>query len=303
MSTFRVTQRMMSHQAFGGLQASLSRLAKVQEQLSTGRTINRPSDDPTGATTAMRVRSSLAETKQYVRNAEDAKGWLDQADSTLSSMTDQVRRARDLALQGANQGAMGPAAREALAVEVDQIRAGLISSANAQYLDRPIFGGVTTGRVAYTPAGTVADAAALGTGTGVVRTIAGGAQVRVDVEGPDVFGDDSANDSVFNHLAALSTALRAGDSVGINTAIGALTADEKRIVNAQADIGARANRVENARSIATYSELTLTNALSEVENVDLAKAAVDLELQEVAYQAALGATSRVIRPSLLDFLR
>src|SRR6478609_10473603 len=101
-----MTQSMMSHQAMGGMQTGLNRLAKVREQLATGRIINRPSDDPSGATTAMRIRTSLAEQNQYVRNADDAVGWLNQADSALSSMTDQVRRAREIALQGANDGAM-----------------------------------------------------------------------------------------------------------------------------------------------------------------------------------------------------
>ena len=67
--------------------------------------------------------------------------------------------------------------------------------------------------------------------------------------------------------------------------------------------GARQVRVENARAVATDAVLTLTNALSETENTDLAKATVELGLQEVAYQAALGATARVLQPSLLDFLR
>jgi flagellar hook-associated protein 3 FlgL len=302
MTMVRVTQNMLGKQSYAGLQISMNRVAKAQEQLTTGRLINRPSDDPTGATSAMRIRTDVAEKQQYVRNATDAQGWLDQIDTTLGTMTDQVRRARELAMT-ANSGITNAESREALAVEVDQIRQSLIASANTSYLDRPVFGGVTSGSVAYTAAGKVADPAALGSGTGVVRTVGEGAQVRVDVEGPDVFGDDSANDSIFDHLAALSTALRSADQAGIDTAVGALDVDYKRIINVRADIGARSNRVENARSVAVDGELTLRNALSEVENVDLAKATVDLKLQEVAYQAALGATARVIRPSLLDFMR
>jgi flagellar hook-associated protein 3 FlgL len=301
MGITRMTQNMLSHQSFTGMQTAMDRVAKAQEQLTTGRLINRPSDDPTGATTAMRIRSSLASQQQFVRNADDAVGWLDQTDGTLSTMGDQVTRARDIALQGANTGAMGPEAREALATEVDQIRAGLISSANAQYLDRPIFGGVTLGTKAYNPDGTLADPASIGVGAGVVRAVAEGARVRVDVEGPDVFG--SSPNSVFDRLAALSTALRTDDQAGISAAVDNLKNDAARIANVRSDIGARTVRVENARSVADDSTLTLTNALSSVENVDLAKATVDLGLQQVAYQAALGATAKVLQPSLLDFLR
>jgi len=304
MGTVRMTQGMMTRQAQTGLQSGLNRLAKVQEQLSTGRVINRPSDDPTGATSAMRIRASVANQKQYVRNANDGLGWLNQADSTLSSVTDQVRRGYEIALQGANSGTMGPQAREALATEIDQIRSGLVSTANASYLNRPVFGGVTAGDLAYAAdpvTGVVTYQPAPVTSDGVVRAVSDRATVRVDIEGPAVFGADG--DSVFDHLAALSTALRTNDAAGVNAAVGALSTDRERVTYAQADIGARTKRVEQARDAASDAELRLTSSLSEVENTDLVKASVDLQLQEVAYQAALSATSRVMQPSLLDFLR
>jgi flagellar hook-associated protein 3 FlgL len=297
-----MTQSMMSHQAMNGMQSGLNRLAKVQEQMSTGRIINRPSDDPTGATSAMRIRTSVAAQEQYVRNGDDALGWLNQLDASLSDSTDQVRRARELSIQ-ATSGAVGQASRDALAAEIDQIRDGLVSTANATYLDRPVFGGVTSGAVAYAKdgAGVVTYQPTTTTSSGVLRTVADGSTVRVDLEGPDAFGPDG--DSVFDHLAALSTALRAGDGPGITTAQGQLEADSKLIINARAEIGARTNRVEYALTNASDANLRLTSSLSEIENTDIVKATVDLQLQQVAYQAALGATSRVIQPSLLDFLR
>lgn len=304
MAAVRMTQGMMSRQAQTGLQTGLNRLAKVQEQLSTGRIINRPSDDPTGATSAMRLRASVAEQRQYVRNANDGLGWLNQADATLSSATDQVRRAYELGVQGVNSVSLGPQAREALATEVDQIRGGLMSTANAKYLDRPVFGGVTAGGVAYA-ADPVTDVITYQPGAvataGVLRAVSDGATVRVDVEGPAVFGPDG--DSLFDHLTDLSSALRTGTAADIGTAVGALQADRERVINAQAEIGARTRRVEQARDAATDAELRLTSSLSEVENTDIVKASVDLQLQEVAYQAALSATARVMQPSLLDFLR
>jgi flagellar hook-associated protein 3 FlgL len=296
MTTFRVTQNMLSQRSLEGMQLGLGRLAKTQEQLSTGRIINRPSDDPTGATAAMRVRSSMADAQQYARNAEDGLGWLGQVDSTLMSATDQVRRARELALQGANTGAMGPAAREALATEVDQIRQSLVSVANTTYLGRPVFGGTTAGAAAYDASGAyVGD-----TGT-VVRTVGDGIKVRVDADAQSVFGPHGAN--LFADLDALSSALRTGDSAGIATGIDALGAGLERITAALADVGTRYGRVEQARTRAGDAELSLSSTLSGIENTDLPRAMVDLQLQEVAYQAALASTARVMQPSLLDFLR
>jgi flagellar hook-associated protein 3 FlgL len=296
MAIERMTQRMMSQSAFRGMQTSLDRLAKVQEQLSTGKLINRPSDDPTGAVSSMRFRVSVAEQKQYVRNANDAVAWLNQIDATLSSMTDQVRRARDLALRGANEGSMGPQAREALAIEVDQIREGLLQTANATYLGRPVFGGITAGAQAYDQ-----DGAFVGVPGAVVRTVADGVRIRVDVEGPDVVGADG--DNIFDRLQELADALRSNDQDGIRAAAHALSADQARLTDVQSSIGARTNRVEQAQAAAGDAEMSLTASLAEIESTDLPRATVDLQLQEVAYQAALAATARVMQPSLLDFLR
>lgn len=296
MAITRVTQTMMSRHSVDSLQTSLSRLARLQEQLSTGRVLNRPSDSPTDTTSAMRIRSSLADVKQYGRNAEDGNGWLSTIDAALTSANSQVLRARDLALQGANEGVSGPAVREALAAEIDQIRAGMINTANTDYLGRPVFGGVTAGPTAYDATGTY-----VGTPGAVNRTIGEGTSVQVDADGNTAFGPTGS--SVFDHLAALATALRANDQATISASIGALDADRERIITTQTDVGSRQNRVEAAIQAAADGALRLSTSLSEVENADLPKTVVDLQMQEVAYQAALGATARVMQPSLLDFLR
>jgi flagellar hook-associated protein 3 FlgL len=296
MALTRVTQNMMTQRSLAGMQMGLARLAKLQEQLSTGRVLNRPSDSPTDTTSAMRIRSSLSDVKQFGRNAADGNGWLSTIDTALTQANAQVLRARDLALQGANQGVAGPTVREALAAEVDQIRAGLVNTANSSYLGRPVFGGVTAGALAYDAAGTY-----VGTPGAVDRSVGPDITVRVDVDGNTAFG--AAGSSVFDHLAALSTALRAGDQPGINASIAALEADNDQITTTQADVGSRQNRVETAMQAAGDTELRLRTSLSAVENADLPKTMVDLQMQQVAYQASLGATAKVIQPSLLDFLR
>lgn len=296
MTIGRVTQRMMTNGSLDQLQRGLGSLARIQEQLTTGRVINRPSDNPTGTTSAMRLRSSLADQAQFARNAQDGIGWLTQVDSALDSVTTTVKRARDLALQGANAAASGPVAREALAVEVDGLREELIARANTTYLESPVFGGVTAGSTAYDAAGNY-----VGTLGDVNRRIGGGVLVKVDVDGPDVFGDGAT--SVFAELAALSTALRAGDQAGISGAINTLNTRIDTVTSARTAAGSRYQRLEQADLTAFDARISLENQRSMIENADLAETTVSLKLQEVAYQAALAATSRVMQPSLLDFLR
>jgi flagellar hook-associated protein 3 FlgL len=291
----RVTQNLLVGTSVTSLQRQLSRLAGVQEQLSTGKVLNRPSDSPTDTTAAMRMRSAILAHGQYARNAEDGLAWSGLIDQTIGSMTDEVRRARELALQGAS-GAASPAAREALAAEVEQIRAGLLTEANTGYLGRPIFGGTTAGATAYDASG-----AFVGSPGSVLRAVGDGVQVRVDIAGPDVLGDGPT--SVFAELDALVVALRGGDEAGIRTGLDQLADRLDTLTSAQALAGATSNRLERAVEKSGDAVFDLTAGLTRIEDVDLARASVDLQLQEVAYQAALAATARVMQPSLVDFLR
>jgi flagellar hook-associated protein 3 FlgL len=296
MALTRITQNMMMDRSYSALQTGLNRLAKTQEQLSTGRILNRPSDSPTDTTSAMRIRASLGDQKQYLRNTEDGIGWLGQIDSTLTSVAGQIRRARELGQQGANDANASPQAREALAVEIEQIRESLISASNASYLGRPVFGGVVDGLKAYGPDGSFVGAAGE-----VSRTVARGVKVPVNVNGPDVFGPDGAN--LFDDLGRLAASIRAGDTAGLGDAMDDLHGALSRVTSTLGDVGARYNRLDRARQSAEDLTLSLITTLAQVENVDLARATMDLKLNEVAYQAGLAATARLVQPSLSDFLR
>ncbi|HEY0773368.1 MAG TPA: flagellar hook-associated protein FlgL [Nocardioidaceae bacterium] len=296
MSSIRITQRLMVERSLTAMQTGAGRLARSQEQLSTGRQINRPSDSPTGTNSAMRLREELSAAAQHARNASDGLAWLGRTDNTLTTMVDQTRRSRDLMLQGAN-GATGQQAKDAIAAELTQIRESLLSLANTQHLGRPIFGGTTDGGAAY------------GTTTGayvgqpapseIKRTVGNGVEVTINTVGPDAFS--AAGTDLFEVLDDAITTLKAGGNPAAH--LDDLDAVMKTMLSELADVGTRYGRVESALASVNSSTLDMQAALSEVENVDIAKAIVDLQMQEVAYQAALGATARVIQPSLLDFLR
>lgn len=295
MTISRVTQRMMATSSLSGLQNSLAAVARTQEQLSSGRVLNRPSDNPSDAADAMRLRESLATTTQYTRNAQDGLGWLGQADTALGSVGDQLQNAQDLVTQGVN-GSLTQAGRDAIASQLRSLRAGIVDDANSSYLGRPIFGGVTGGAKAYDATGSY-----VGTPGAVNRTVGPGQQVRVDVDGPAVFGSGSG--SVFDHLDAAAAAVSSGDPAAMATALQAVQADLRRVTDARAQVGTTTNRVDAAVSAAQTQQTALTSSLQDIENTDLPKAAVDLQMQTVAYQAALGAASKALQPSLMEFLR
>lgn len=298
-AAFRITQRSVSRTMMDGLQSNLGRMQKLQEQLSSGKQVSRPSDSPVRTSEAMQFRSELRRGEQYVRNADDGLAWLGTADAVLTSSLGMAQRARALTLTGMNDTS-SIEARRALAEEMDTLRDGLIGVANTRYLNRPLFGGNGNVPDAYNPAG-----AYQGDDGEVKRTIAAGTQVPVNVTGTAVFGPDTEDSHMFNVLAGLRDALRADpvDHAVLDEGLGNLDKAIDRVVTTLGQVGARSNRVETMRSTAEDQLISLANSLSEAEDIDLPKTIVDLQLQEVAYKAALGATARVVQPSLLDFLR
>ena len=299
MTAFRITQRTVSARTTGNLQMALRRLATTQEQLSSNRQISRPSDNPVGTVSALRLRSGIRQTEQYVRNADDGLGWLNAADNALVSSLDQIRRVRDLSLAGAN-GSNGANERRAMAVEILAIRDSLIGTANTQHLGRPVFGGTADGVLPYDATGAWQITGAAETGA-VERTIAPGERVKVNLSGPEVFGTEPEN--LFNVLTNIANDLLANDPTNLPTHLDSLDARMRNVTDSLGEIGARTNRLETMRNRAADQIVALKSSLSEVEDIDLPATIMDLQLQETAYKAALSATARVIQPSLVDFLR
>jgi flagellar hook-associated protein 3 FlgL len=303
MSTInRVTQRTVAQRSLAGLQGNLARVGKLQDQLSSGKQISRPSDSPSGTASALQLRGDIARNAQWSRNADDGVGWLGQADSTLSGMNISVQKVRELTLLGMNTGSIGPEGREALATEVDQLRASLLTQANQTYLGRPIFGGTTGSPIAYDTTGTYVGNGDLTSNPAlqVSRTVGANNSVRVDVSGPEAFGAGAGN--VFQTLSDISLHLRT-DPTKLGSDLDTITKQGKTLQNSLSDVGARTNRIETARQAADDRGLSLTSSLSNVEDIDLPETIMNLAMANVGYQAALGATAKVIQPSLMDFMR
>jgi flagellar hook-associated protein 3 FlgL len=296
MTTGRVTEASIHTRVLANLQRSIAKGQKLQDQLSSGKQITRPSDSPTGTVASLQLRGEARTAQQYARNADDGLGWLGTLDNTLASASTLINRARDLTVQGLSSGSNDAQSREALAVEIDNIKASLIGYANTRYLDRPVFGGTTAGDAAYE-----ADGTYLGDGGQLTRKVGTDASVPVTANGPKVFGD--GNTQLFAVLQKISDGIRAGDMDGLTTSLGNLDGAADLVKTTLSDVGARYNRLTQMKQTAQDRMLAVTSQLSDVEDVDLPKAIMEMQLQQTSYQAALAASAKVIQPSLIDFLR
>ena len=294
----RVTEKSIHTRVLANLQRNLSKGERIQDQLSSGKQINRPSDSPTGTVASMQLRAENRLNSQYIRNADDGLGWLSTVEGTLTNSSNLINRARDLTLQGLNAGTNGPVASEALASEIDQIRESLISYANTKYLDRPIFGGTTDGAVAYNSNGEYQ-----GDGGKTERKVGAGEPVRVDTRGPDAFGADGSDSQLFKVLDSIAKNVKNRDTTQLAIDLDNLDKAAVLMRTAISGTGARYNRITQMKDAAEDRVLSVTTQLSDIEDIDLPKTIMEMQLQQTSYQAALAASAKVIQPSLIDFLR
>ncbi|GAA2356745.1 flagellar hook-associated protein FlgL [Dactylosporangium salmoneum] len=296
MPGFRVTERSMATNTLANLQVNLQRNQDLQNQLSSGKMLTKPSDSPGGAVVAMQHRSDMATLNQYSRNADDGMGWLNMADTALTSASTQLNQARERVLAGLSSGTSGSAeAREAIALEVDNLRGSMLDLANTTYLDRPVFGGTTEKGIAYDANGDYQ-----GDQGAVNRTVGSNASVRVDTNADSVFG--SGNNNVFHLLQRVADDLRNNPSA-LKADLADIDTAQKRVQTGLSGVGSRYNQVSQMQQAANNRVIDVRAQLSDVEDIDLPKTITELSLQQTAYQAALAATAKVVQPSLVDFLR
>src|SRR3712207_1681083 len=158
----RITHRAVTQTALLGLNTNLSSVAKLQQQLTSGKLISALSDSPTGANKALQIRQDQSAVQQFAKNTTDGQSWLDATDTALTTAIGQVQRVRALTVQALNDGAVSTDSQRAIAVEVAALRESLLGVANSSINDRVLFGGVTQGSSAYAGDGTYVGAPPVG---------------------------------------------------------------------------------------------------------------------------------------------
>lgn len=300
----RITNGMQSASMLRSLQGSNERAMRLQEQLSTGRRINRPSDDPVGISRTLKLNRDLCENEQYTKNAQDAKAILDATDTALGGVNDILQRLHELAINGAND-TLPQESKNALAYEVDELLGQLIQVGNTTYSGIYIFAGEKVDTEPYTLTGGPPATGVTFNGNDGKRSyeIGPGIKDTINLTGhAEVFGDETTHNSIFDHVIQLRDALLAGDTTSVNNSIEVMSRDLDSILNLRSIVGAKYNKMELSLGRLSTANTTITQQIADSGDTDIAQAIMQLKLEENVYQSALAVGSRTIPPSLADYL-
>jgi flagellar hook-associated protein 3 FlgL len=270
-------------------------MAQLQEQISSGKAIQRASEDPSGTRSVMALRAEQTRMSQYAQNIDNGVLRLNATRTQVDSINEQLLKARELVLQGqASNSTAGT--RATLAAQIDVIASSLLIAANFDFAGRALFNGATSAATAYNAGGDyIGD-----TNQVTTRVDDSGSTVRIELNGPEVLGVGGAN--AFAVLTAIADSLRntPGNLPANLVSLDSVIATAR---GAQATIGSRINQLNELHDVTADRILNVTGALAAVEDTDLTKSVMELTMQQTSYEAALYATASIMQPSLMDFLR
>ena len=259
-----------------------SRVAELNEQVATGKRINRPSDDPGRISQLHNVRQQLANQDVYKKNSSQAEQLLNVADTSLKDIHATLTEARELAIQFVNETYNADQRGEAANV-TDSLFERALSSANVKFNERYIFAGTAYDSPAYDATGNYDGS------TEAPETVVGdGLTVKTGFDGSDLL---TVSSDMFGAMENLKTALNADDTAGIVSALDDIDAALTDVEKARVEVGGEMRRSLDASDLASNLEVELTQAKASIEETNVVDAYSKLVQLQTNFDAAMQVAS------------
>lgn len=320
----RITNNMIINNMVYNLNQNMKNLEKLQYQQATGKKFRVPSDDPIGASKSLKFNTDISKLEQYKRNAEDAMSWLDDTESALGEINEVLKRAYELTVDAAN-GTKEAGDLKKIKEEIDQLKDHLVQIANTTYSGRYIFSGYKTDKPLLNADGTynsdfdgifqLKESEVFTYNVGMAET------VEVNTVGIKVFGvgevgqygdfksnfsghtgdkDDTA--TLIDVFKKLSNALENNDTDAIQKSITNLQLSQEQVLSVRAEVGAKMNRLKLTETKLDSQINNVKELLSLNEDVDITEVIMNISMAQNVYVSSLMTGSKIIQPSLAQFL-
>jgi len=323
----RVTNKMLSNSFLNDMRTNLSNMRTLQQQMTSGKEIRKPSDDPFKAARAMQLHSDINTNKQYNENIKDTLNWLDTTDTALGQATETMQRVREL-LVSAGNASYGTNEKKAIKDEINQKVGELAQILNTNFDGKYLFGG---SRGTSKPLSTESDPSTKNTklvystadadkltqiGAKLSVEISQGVTMEYNVTASEVlqFNENGTDydlremlTKITNHLDGKNddgTAVDSGATSKItNEDLKGVTDAISNLLRLRSEVGSKQNRMESAKEKNEDENYNLTEILSQIEDIDITEKTMEYSTMQTVYMASLQTSAKVLQPSLIDYLR
>jgi flagellar hook-associated protein 3 FlgL len=303
--TERITPAMVTATTLNDINSSLASLERTSDELSSGKTILEPSDNPYGASQVIDLQSQLDGLSSYATNAKEGISWENTAGGAMANISNVLQTVRELLVQSST-GTENQSDRESIATEVDQLTEAVKQDANTQYAGQYVFSGTDTTTVPY-PQG-AEDTYQGNTGT-ITRAIGPGVSVDVNTDISSLLGNGQASGDgkLVDTLRTISEHLRGGSAEDVSalgsTDLKSLETSIDTLSQLQATAGSVTDQLQTATSRIESLQGSITASLSGTEDANIAQVSIAYSNEQAAYEAALRAGASIVQESLLQFLQ
>lgn len=301
--TDRITPAMVTATTLANINSSLVNIERTTEELSSGKTISEPSDNPYGTSQVIDLQSQLEGLSAYALNAQDGISWENTASSAMTSMNEVTQRVRELLLKAAN-GTFNQQDLDVTALEVEKLTESIKADANTQYAGQYVFSGTLTTTEPY-PAGENDEYQ--GNAETVARAIAPSATVTVTTNISTLLGNGEGDGKLLDTLRTIVGDLRGGteeDRAALaSTDLEKLDANSETLTELQATAGTVIDQLNTALTRNEALQSSISTSLSGVDGTNIANATIEYSNEQAAYEAALRAGAMIVQESLLNFLQ
>jgi flagellar hook-associated protein 3 FlgL len=294
----RISNQALTNELVANLNQNRNELVRINRQVSTGRTVNQPSDAPGAYATSREMEARIDRNTLFQNNIQTGMEEARVAADTIDQMVDQLRELKRLATQGANN-TLDAESMNILANRTNGLRDAIVQLANKSYNGRYLFSGTATLSQPFSISGSSVNYA--GNNETLTVGISDNVTVATSVNGNELFTFDTT-DSVFQVIARVVSALQANDANAVRAELDAIDKAIEQVSGRGSDLGNNINRMEFAYYDYETSTLSLTTHASRLVDTDYAAALSRLQNLDTSYQAALSAGSRLMRLSLVNYL-
>ncbi|OGU10255.1 MAG: flagellar biosynthesis protein FlgL [Geobacteraceae bacterium GWC2_58_44] len=296
----RITPGMTADNAIYNLQQGRSAMETLQEQISSGSMVNRPSDDPLTTRQLLDLQNQISAGDQYSSNITKGELFLNITNTALTGMSALMQQVKKIAGDMAS-GSTDAATKAGAVSNLTQLREQLIDLGNTRIGDQYVFAGFSNSQ----PFDLLGNFS--GTDDSLDLEIAQGSRVATNVSGGNLLRGGTPPGSlgvdILGGIEALISAISADDTAGIGTGITNMKEGAERIAANQAEVAGRLVRMDNMKGMIANNQNTLKSIYGDLQNVDYARAGVELSQQTTAFTAALSTTAKLTQLSLLDYMK
>lgn len=298
----RVSERYRYNIVGDRIENAKDKNAQMLEKISTQKEITKISDDPIGNSQTLKLTHTINEHKQFRKNIDFSKGFLERTESAIGGIGDNLIRAKELAVAMVND-TYGPTSREATAREIQEIIDEVLQLGNSSYGGRFVFSGFRTQSPAVNPEGQYMG------DDGVIFVQLSPDQFRqINLQARNFFEATpeergQGHFDLIQNLKLLHQGLNENDKKMMQTALSELDFQLEKTTSYQAVVGAIWNSLDSAnKRIELEEELAVTNR-SKIEDSDVFKSSSDFKRTETILQSTLLASNKLLQPSLMNFMQ